>query len=69
MPIVRVSLWSGRTKEQKAELAKALTDTRVEVAKVPAEAVTVLFEELPKESWATRGRLHSELFPVQRGSK
>jgi len=69
MPIVRVSLWSGRTKEQKAKLAKALTDTMVEVAKVPAEAVTVLFEELPKENWATRGRLHSELFPVQRGSK
>ena len=29
MPIVRVSLWSGRTKEQKAELAKSLTDTMV----------------------------------------
>ena len=27
MPILRVSLWSGRTKGQKAELAKALTDT------------------------------------------
>ena len=63
MPIVQVSLWSGRTKEQKAELAKALTDTMVEVAKVPPEEVTVLFEELPKENWATKGRLHSELFP------
>jgi len=25
MPILRVSLWSGRTKEEKADLAKALT--------------------------------------------
>lgn len=61
MPIIRVSLWAGKTKEQKAELAKALTDTMVKVAKVPAEAVTIMFEELPKENWATKGVLHSEL--------
>ncbi|MCK5119633.1 MAG: tautomerase family protein [Candidatus Latescibacteria bacterium] len=64
MPILRVSLWSGRTKEQKAELSKALTDKMVEVAKVPVEAVTVIFEEWPKENWATGGKLHSELFPI-----
>jgi 4-oxalocrotonate tautomerase len=61
MPIIRVSLWSGRTKEQKAELAKALTETMSNVGKVPAEAVTIMFEELPKENWATKGILHSEL--------
>jgi len=61
MPILRISLWAGRTKEQKAELAKALTDTVVKVAKVPAGAVTIMFEELPKENWATEGILHSEL--------
>jgi 4-oxalocrotonate tautomerase len=61
MPILRVSLWSGRTKEQKAELAKALTETVAEVGKVPPEAVTIMFEELPKENWATNGILHSEL--------
>ena len=62
MPILRVSLWSGRTKQQKAELARALTDTLVEVAKVPAQAVTIQFEEMPKENWATGGELHTELF-------
>ena len=62
MPVIRVSMWTGRTKEQKAELAKALTDTVVKVGKVPAEAVTIMFEELPKENWATKGTLHSELF-------
>ena len=61
MPLLRVSMWSGRTKEQRSELAKALTDTMVQVAKVPAQAVTILFEELPKENWATEGRLHTEL--------
>lgn len=62
MPILRVSLWSGRTKKQKAALARALTDAMVEVAKVPAQAVTIQFEEMPKENWATGGKLHSELF-------
>ena len=62
MPLLRVSLWSGRTKEQKAALAKALTDTMVEVAKVPPQSVTIQIEELPKENWASGGQLHSELF-------
>ena len=62
MPILRVSLWKGRSKEEKAELAKALTDVMVQVAKVPADAVTIMFEELPKENWATKGVLHTELF-------
>ena len=66
MPLVRVSMWSGRTKEQKAKLAKALTDTMVEVAKVPAQAVLIQFEDLPKENWATGGQLHSELFKDQK---
>ncbi len=62
MPILRVSLWSGRTREQKARLAEALTDTMVSVAEVPVEAVTVILEELPKDNWASKGVLHSELF-------
>ncbi len=65
MPILRVSLWSGRTKEEKARLAQALTDTMVETAKVPAQAVTIMFEELPKENWATGGELHTEKFPAK----
>ena len=54
MPILRVSLWSGRTKEQKAALAKALTDTMVDVAKVPVQSVTIQIEEMPKEILARR---------------
>ncbi|MFH1568773.1 MAG: tautomerase family protein [Gemmatimonadota bacterium] len=62
MPVLRVSLWSGRTREQKADLARELTETMVRVAGVPAQAVIIQFEELPKENWATGGRLHTELF-------
>lgn len=62
MPILRVSMWAGRSKEQKRALAKALTDTMVAVGKTSPEAVIIQFEDLPKENWATGGRLHSELF-------
>ena len=61
MPLVRISLWAGRNQEQKARLAKAVTQVFVDVASVPAEAVTILIEEQPKENWATGGVLHSEL--------
>jgi len=62
MPVLRVSLWTGRTKEQKAEMAVALTEAMVRIGKMSPEAVTIQFEELPKENWATGGQLHSELF-------
>lgn len=62
MPLIKVSLWAGKSKEQKAALAKALTDTIVQVGGVPPQSVTIQIEELPKENWATGGVLHSELF-------
>ena len=61
MPVLRVSMWTGRTKEKKSEIAKALTDAMVQVAEVPPQAVTIIFEELPKENWATEGKLHTDL--------
>ena len=45
MPFLEVKLWEGRTREQKAELARRLTDVMVEVAKCPAESVTIAFED------------------------
>ena len=61
MPILRVSLWPGRTKAQKAEMARALTETLSRVGNIPPQAIMIQFEELPKENWATGGELHSEL--------
>lgn len=57
MPIVRVEMWPGRTKEQKAELAKAITDAIVKIVKAPPEATTIVFEDVAKENWAIGGKL------------
>ncbi len=60
MPIVRVSMHSGRTPAQKAELARAITEAVVKIARTTPEATTVIFEDVPKENWATGGVLASQ---------
>jgi len=60
MPIVRVEMWPGRTREQKAELAKAITEAVVRIAKTTPEATTIIFEDVDKENWAVAGVLASD---------
>ena len=60
MPIVRVEMWPGRTREQKAELARVITEAMVDIADTTAEATTVIFEDIARENWAIGGVLASE---------
>lgn len=60
MPIVRVQMWSGRTKAQKAELARVITEAMVNIAQTTPEATFVVFEDIQKENWAQGGILASE---------
>jgi len=60
VPIVRVEMWPGRTHAQKAELARLITEALVTVARIPPEATTVIFEDVPKENWAVGGVLASD---------
>ena len=60
MPVIHVAMLAGRSKEQKAKLAHAMTQAFVEIAKAPADQVTVVFTEHAKESWAIGGKLLSE---------
>ncbi|MFH1141145.1 MAG: 2-hydroxymuconate tautomerase [Chloroflexota bacterium] len=60
MPIIRVEMWTGRTHEQKAALAKAITDAVVTIARTTPEATIVVFEEVSKENWAMAGKLSSD---------
>ncbi|MBA7467159.1 hypothetical protein ES703_53191 [subsurface metagenome] len=60
MPIVRVEMWPGRTKSQKAELARVITEAMVSIAHTTPEATTVIFEDVAKENWATGGVLASQ---------
>ena len=60
MPFLEVKLWEGRTREQKVELARRLTDVLVEVAGCPREAVTIAFDDYARRDWAEGGRLCDE---------
>jgi 4-oxalocrotonate tautomerase len=56
MPIVRVELWSGRDRDFKTDLARAITDVVVEKVGCPVEAVTVKIDESPMENWVIGGK-------------
>ena len=55
MPVVKVSLYEGRSREQKREIAEAITDALVRVAGSKREAVNVLFDCYTREDWVIGG--------------
>jgi len=57
MPFITVSMFAGRTKEQKAEMTRQITDTFISVAKTPKEHVWIVFQDVPKSEWAMGGAL------------
>jgi 4-oxalocrotonate tautomerase len=60
MPLIRVSLFEGRSVEQKREFAVALTNDAVRTLKCTPESVDVIFEDVKKSDWATAGKLASD---------
>ncbi len=55
MPLVTVSMYPGRTQEQKEEFAKAITKSAVEILNTKEQHVIVDFEDNPKENWFVAG--------------
>lgn len=63
MPIVKVTWLAGRTREQKAELVKAITESVARIGHTSAEQTVVLFEDVSHENWARAGSLFSDHRP------
>ena len=55
MPLITVSMYPGRSQEQKDEYAKAITKSAVEILKTKENHVIVVFEDNPKENWFLAG--------------
>jgi len=55
MPIVQISLVSGRTSEKKEELIKNVTDAVADTLRIPKERVHVVLNEMPKENLGRGG--------------
>ena len=52
MPHVIVKMHPGRTDEQKKELAQAIADSVIKIAKCEEKSVSVSIEEIAPEDWA-----------------
>jgi 4-oxalocrotonate tautomerase len=57
MPIVTIEWYEGRTPEQKAELARKLTEVLSEVGKTPPESVWIRFKDSERGDWSIGGEL------------
>ena len=56
MPYIHVSLYPGRSEEQKQEFAKAVTKSAVDILKTKEDHVIIVFDENPKENWFLAGK-------------
>lgn len=55
MPLIQVQHTPGKTAEQKAELARALTEAYAQTLGVKPDAVWVTIQEVPADSWSVGG--------------
>ena len=60
MPILRVEMLSGRSREQKKELAEVLTRETARIAKCAPSAINIVFVDVEREDWAVAGVLSDE---------
>ena len=60
MPIVRIEMFKGRTREQKASAAKEVTEALTRSMGIPAEATHVIFVDVEKADWANAGKLNDQ---------
>jgi 4-oxalocrotonate tautomerase len=55
MPLIAISMYPGRTKEQKEAFAKAITNAAVKILKTKAEHVIITYDETSRENWYISG--------------
>ncbi len=61
MPLLQVSLFEGRTADQKREFVKAVTDDAVRILECKPDSVDVIFIDVKKSDWAEGGKLMSDV--------
>ena len=55
MPIVTVSMYSGRTQREKDRLAEAITEDISNILNVKKEEVIIVYQEAPHGNWYYSG--------------
>lgn len=57
MPIIRVEMFTGRTRDQKRALVKELTDCFVRTCGGKPESVQVVLVDVERQDWGAGGEL------------
>lgn len=60
MPFVHVELFEGRTKEQKAVIAKEITETLMKHANAPKSAIHIIFDDLTEGNLYHGDEMHKK---------
>jgi 4-oxalocrotonate tautomerase len=55
MPIVTISMYSGKTQREKDRLAEAITEDIVNILNVKKEEVIIVFQEASHGNWYSSG--------------
>jgi 4-oxalocrotonate tautomerase len=71
MPFVNIRILEGHSQERKDEIARRVTETISEVARVPKDVIWVVFEDVTADDWYVGQSRVSELQKkaAQAGSK
>jgi 4-oxalocrotonate tautomerase len=56
MPLAQIHMWKGRSKEQKDNLIKEVTDAICKTIDCPSHAVQIIINEVEKEDWGIDGK-------------
>jgi 4-oxalocrotonate tautomerase len=67
MPYVNLQITSGATREQKAEIVKAFTDTLVRVLGKNPQNTHIVIQEIEREDWGHAGELVADKAPASSG--
>lgn len=63
MPVIRVEMFEGRSRDQKRALVRAMTDALINTCGGNPDAVQVIIEDVKKENWGSGGELCADKFP------
>ncbi len=63
MPIIRVEMLTGRSRDQKRALVKELTDAFVRTCGGKPEGLQIVIQEVVKEDWGVGGALVVDMHP------
>lgn len=60
MPFITIKVLEGKTKDQKRDIAKKMTDVMSESWDMPKERIYVFIEEMDKDNYGKAGELYSD---------